>query len=104
MIETDSILFPASFLLSYFYSSFFILHSIHSFYLLSILFSVTSRPVVSPTQPPVHWVPETVYSGVKRHGLKANHSPPSNAEEVMKRLRMVELYLHSPIRLHGFVN
>jgi hypothetical protein len=48
-------------------------------------------------------VTEAVYSGVKRYGLKTNHSPPSNAEDVMKRLRMVELYLHSPIYLHGLL-
>jgi hypothetical protein len=30
--------------------------------------------------------------GVKRPGREADHSPPANVE--------VELYLHSPIRLH----
>jgi hypothetical protein len=37
--------------------------------------------------------------GVKRPGHEADHSHPSSAE--VKEL--VELYLHSPIRLHGVV-
>jgi hypothetical protein len=39
------------------------------------------------------------FLGVKRPRREADHSPPSNAE--VKEL--VELYLHSPIRLHGVV-
>jgi hypothetical protein len=39
------------------------------------------------------------FPGVKRPGQEADHSPPSSAE-VKER---VELYLHSPIRLHGEV-
>jgi hypothetical protein len=35
--------------------------------------------------------------GVKRPGREADHSPPSSAEVN----KCVELYLHSPIRLHG---
>jgi len=35
--------------------------------------------------------------GVKRLGCEADHSPPSNTEV----MEYVELYLHSPIRLHG---
>jgi hypothetical protein len=37
--------------------------------------------------------------GVKRPGREADHSPPSSAEVK----EWVELYLHSPIRLHGVV-
>jgi hypothetical protein len=37
--------------------------------------------------------------GVKRQGREADHSPPSSAEVK----ECVELYLHSPIRLHGVV-
>jgi hypothetical protein len=36
---------------------------------------------------------------VKRPGREADHSPPANAEVK----EWVELYLHSPIRLHGVV-
>jgi hypothetical protein len=39
------------------------------------------------------------FSGVKRPGREADHSPPSS-DEVKE---CVELYLHSPIRLHGVV-
>jgi hypothetical protein len=37
--------------------------------------------------------------GVKRPGCEADHSPPSSAEVK----ECVELYLHSPVRLHGIV-
>jgi hypothetical protein len=37
--------------------------------------------------------------GVKRPGREADHSPPSSAEVK----ECVELYLRSPIRLHGVV-
>jgi hypothetical protein len=37
--------------------------------------------------------------GIKRPGREADHSLPSSAEAK----ECVELYLHSPIRLHGVV-
>jgi hypothetical protein len=37
--------------------------------------------------------------GIKRPGRETDHSPPSS-DEVKE---FVELYLHSPIRLHGVV-
>jgi hypothetical protein len=37
--------------------------------------------------------------GVKRPKLEADHSPPSSVEVK----ECVELYLHSPLRLHGVV-
>jgi hypothetical protein len=39
------------------------------------------------------------FLGVKRPGREADHSPPSSAEVK----ECMELYLHSPIRLHGVV-
>jgi hypothetical protein len=39
------------------------------------------------------------FPGTKRPGREAYHSPPSSAEVKY----CVELYLHSPIRLHGAV-
>jgi hypothetical protein len=39
------------------------------------------------------------FPGVKRPGRKADHSPPSSAEVK----ECMELYLHSPIRLHGMM-
>jgi hypothetical protein len=49
------------------------------------------------TQPPIQWVLEVLSVGVKRPGREADHSPPYSAEVK----ECVELYLHSPIRLHG---
>jgi hypothetical protein len=44
------------------------------------LFSTVSIPPLGPTQPPIQWVPGTVFLGIKRLGREANHLPPSNAE------------------------
>jgi hypothetical protein len=49
--------------------------------------------------PPIQWIPGALSLGVKWLGPKADHSPPSIAEVK----EWVELYLHSPIRLHGMV-
>jgi hypothetical protein len=53
------------------------------------LFSTAFRLPLGPTQSPDLWVPETLSLGAKRH--------------LMKWLRMVELYLHSSIHLHGVI-
>jgi hypothetical protein len=45
------------------------------------------------------WVQGALSLGVKRPENEANHSPPSSAEVK----ECVELYFHSPIRLHGVV-
>jgi hypothetical protein len=60
-----------------------------------ILFSITSRPSLGPTQPPIHWVPAANSSKVKRKRRGTENSPI-----LVPRLSMVELYLHSPVRLH----
>jgi hypothetical protein len=62
----------------------------------NFLFSLSSRPAVGSTQPPIQWV-----RGVKRPGREADHSPPTSAE-VKKN---VDLYIHPPppIRLHCIV-
>jgi hypothetical protein len=52
-----------------------------------------------PAKPPMQWVPAAPSLGVKRPGREADHSPPSIAEVK----ECVELYIHSPIRLHGMV-
>jgi hypothetical protein len=57
------------------------------------------QTALGPTQSPIQWVPGALSLGVKRQGRKAGHSPPSSAE--IKE--WVELYLHSPTRLHGVV-
>jgi hypothetical protein len=53
------------------------------------------RPSPGSTQRPIQWVPGALSPGVKRHGRKADHSPPVSAD--------VDLYIHSPIRFHGLV-
>jgi hypothetical protein len=52
----------------------------------------------SGAQLPIQWVPGALSPGVKRLGREADHSSPSS--EVKE---YVEIYLHSPIRLHGVV-
>jgi hypothetical protein len=63
------------------------------------LFTTASGAALGPARPPVRWVPGTLSLGVKRPGREADHSPQSSDE--IKG--WVELYLHSPIRLHGVV-
>jgi hypothetical protein len=46
----------------------------------TILLSMSSRPVLEPTQTPVQWVVGALSEGVKRPGRKVEHSPPINAE------------------------
>jgi hypothetical protein len=43
------------------------------------------------------WVSGALSLGVKRPGREADHSPPSSSEVK----ECVELYLHSPLSLHG---
>jgi hypothetical protein len=42
--------------------------------------SMSSRPVLGPTQPPIQWVPEALSPGVKRPGRETEHSPPTSAK------------------------
>jgi hypothetical protein len=58
--------------------------------------SITS---LGPTQPPLQWVSGALSLGVKRPGHEADHSPPYSTE--IKE--WVELYLRSPLHLHGVV-
>jgi hypothetical protein len=61
------------------------------------LFTTTSRLALGPTQPPIQLVAGPLSLGVKRPGLEAGHSPSPSAEVK----EWVELYLRSPIHLHG---
>jgi hypothetical protein len=63
------------------------------------LFDTMSSPALRPTQPPIQWVAGAFSLGIKRPDHEADHSPPSSAEVK----ECVELYHHSPIRLHGVV-
>jgi hypothetical protein len=63
------------------------------------LFTTMSRMTLGPTQSPIQWVSGALSLGVKQLGCEVHHSPPCSAEVK----EWVELYLHSPIRLHGMV-
>jgi hypothetical protein len=43
-------------------------------------FSLSSRPALGSTQPPIHGVPGSSSRGVKRPGGEVDHSPPTSAE------------------------
>jgi hypothetical protein len=68
-------------------------------YVSCFLFCTASRTALEPTQPPIQGVLGTLSLEVKRPGREADHSPPSSVEVK----EWVELYFHSPIRLHGVV-
>jgi hypothetical protein len=61
------------------------------------LFSMASRPVLEPNQPPVQRVSVALSPRVKRQGLEAGHSPPSSAEVKNGS------YTSSPICRNGIV-
>jgi hypothetical protein len=60
------------------------------------LFSTASKPNLGPTQPPIQWVPGAPFPGIQRKGCEADRHL-----HLVLRSRMVELYLHSAICLHG---
>jgi hypothetical protein len=63
------------------------------------LLDTAFRRTLGPTQSPIQWVLGALSLEVKRQRHKADHSPASSAEVE----ECVELYLYSPIRLHGVV-
>jgi len=63
------------------------------------IFTTVSRTALESTQPPIQWVPGVLSLGVKRPEREAYYSPPSSAEVK----ESVQLYLHTPICLHGVV-
>jgi hypothetical protein len=60
----------------------------------TFLFTIASRTALGPTQPPIHMVPGAIFSGVKRPGREADHTPPSSAE-----VKNVWRYTSSPGQL-----
>jgi hypothetical protein len=63
---------------------------------LVLLWTFSRQSAPHPTQPPTVWIPGAVSSEVKQPGPKA-----SAYLHLLPRSRMLELELHSPIRLHG---
>jgi hypothetical protein len=63
-----------------------------------LIFFTASIPALGPTRHRIQWVPKAVFPGVTRLEHEAD-----NSSHLLKRFRMVELYLHSPICLHDIV-
>jgi hypothetical protein len=64
-----------------------------------LLFTIESRPVLEPTQPPIQWIPGALSLGLKRPEREADHPSPYSAE-----VKNEWSYTSShPIRLHGEV-
>jgi hypothetical protein len=63
-----------------------------------VLFT-SSKLALGSTQPPIQWLSGLFPRGLKRTGREADHSPPTSAEVKNN----VDLYIHSPTRLHGVV-
>jgi hypothetical protein len=64
-------------------------------------FSMLSRPVLGPTQPPIRWVPWAHYPRVKWLGCKADHTPLQQLELRSRKHRSIHPL---PIWLHGIVH
>jgi hypothetical protein len=43
-------------------------------------FSISFRPALGPTRPPIHWVPVAPSSRLKRPRRETDHSPPTGTE------------------------
>jgi hypothetical protein len=64
-----------------------------------LLFATASRPALWSTQPRIQCVPWALFSGVKRMGREADHSPISSDE-----IKNDWTYISTPsIRLHGLL-
>jgi hypothetical protein len=64
-------------------------------------FSITFRPALGLTQPPIQWILVAVSPRAKLPGCEAEKL--TTHIHLVPRSRMVELYLNSPICLHGIV-
>jgi hypothetical protein len=56
----------------------------------NFLFSMSSRPALGSTQPPIQCVPGA-FTGGKAVGREADHSPPANAE-----VKKIWIYTSTP--------
>jgi hypothetical protein len=61
------------------------------------LYSIASIPTMGPNNPPIQWVPWSLSPGIKWPVSKADNL------NLVSMSRIVEVYFHSPIRLHGAV-
>jgi hypothetical protein len=61
------------------------------------LFYIASRPALGPTQLHIQWVLGALSPGIKRQRRQADHP------YLVPRSRIVKLYLHSAICVHGTV-
>jgi hypothetical protein len=57
----------------------------------SRIFSMSSRPVLGSTQPPIQWVPAALSPRVKRQGRETEHSPPASAD-----VKKMWIYMSTP--------
>jgi hypothetical protein len=62
----------------------------------NFLFSISSRPVLLPSQVPIEWVPEALSPGVKRSEHEADHSPPTSTE-------VKETWIYTSISTYAFM-
>jgi hypothetical protein len=55
-------------------------------------FSMSSRPALGSTQPPIQWLPGALSPGVKRPGGEADHSLPASTE-----VKKMWIYTFTPL-------
>jgi hypothetical protein len=63
----------------------------------NFLFSMSSRPALESTQPPIQWVPGALSPWVERPGREADHSPPTSAE-------VNEMWIYTSTPLYAFMS
>jgi hypothetical protein len=64
----------------------------------NFLFSMSFRPDLGPTQPPIQWVLGALSLGVEWQGHEADHSPPTSV-----KVKKLWTYTSAPPCLHGVV-
>jgi hypothetical protein len=55
------------------------------------LLSMSSRPVLGPSQRPIQCVPEALSPGIKQQGRHGDHSPPTSTE-----VKYTWIYISTP--------
>jgi hypothetical protein len=59
-------------------------------------FSMSSRPALGSTQPPLQWVPGSSFPGVKRPGRGSDHSPPTTVHSRRRKRHPKQMNVLSP--------